>query len=368
MKFTQTRETLLDALQAVLGAIEKRHTSPILENVLIQVKDQQIFWRGTDLELEVVTTIPTIDATIGEITIPARKLFDICKSLPTESLITIEVDETKRARITSGRSRFELATLPAIDYPDLEDIGTTCQLSLPENVLKQMFDQVSFAMANQDVRYYLNGMLFEISTQHVRTVSTDGHRLSLCTHSQNNQIDELLQVIIPRKSVLELSKLLRADSQIDLTLQLTINHLRVQVDELRFTTKLVDGRYPDYNAAVPPQGQFSIEVDRKELKEVLTRVAILSNEKFRGVHLKMENNALEVHSNNPAQETAHDEIDIHYQGEEFSIGFNVNYLLDAINHLNNETLCLHFNSPDSSALITDPSDESIRNVVMPIRL
>lgn len=368
MKLTHTREILLDALQAVLGAIEKRHTTPILENVLIQVEGQTIYWRGTDLELEVVTHISVIDAYNGAVTLPARKLYDICKSLPTESLISIEVTEHQRAKITSGRSRFELATLPANDFPDLEDIGTTYKLSLPESSLKQMLDQVAFAMANQDVRYYLNGLLLEVTNEHLRTVATDGHRLSLCTHQQTASIDETLQIIIPRKGVLELSKLLKADSHIDLVVQLSPNHLRVQIDELRFTTKLVDGRYPDYNAAVPPQGQFSIEVDRKELKEVLTRVAILSNERFRGVRLTMENNALVVHSNNPEQESAHDEIDVLYQGEEFSIGFNVNYLLDAINHLSNETLCLHFNAPETSVLITDPQDESVRNVVMPIRL
>jgi DNA polymerase-3 subunit beta len=183
-----------------------------------------------------------------------------------------------------------------------------------------------------------------------------------------SELTDKIQAIIPRKSILELTKLLRADNQTTIKVQLSANHLRVQLDNLRFTTKLVDGRYPDYQAAVPPQGKIRVEIDRKEIKEVLARVAILSNEKFRGVKLELSNNKLKVQSNNPEQEFAQDEIDINYKGEEFSIGFNVNYLLDAVNHLESDAMYMHFNSPESSALITDPHNDNIRNVVMPIRL
>ncbi len=369
MKLTQTREALLESLQATLGAIEKRHTSPILENVLLKITGNTCYWRGTDLELEIASSIPLIDASEGEITLPARKLADICKALPADSLIAIDIQENDRALVSSGRSRFELATLPASEFPHLDDIGETYTLSLAERDLKSLLESTAFAMANQDVRYYLNGMLLELSPEHIRTVSTDGHRLSLYTLTDlQTQLEETLQVIIPRKGVLELSRLLRSDSQVELSLQISQNHLRVQIGDLRFTSKLVDGRYPDYQAAVPAKGQISVDIDRKAFKDLLTRVAILSNEKFRGVRLSLTNSVLKVQSNNPEQETAQDEIDVAYQGEDFNIGFNVTYLLDAINHLETDTLTLQLNSPESSALVTDPGNAAIRNVIMPIRL
>ncbi|MEZ5536486.1 MAG: DNA polymerase III subunit beta [Thiolinea sp.] len=372
MKLTQTRETLLESLNATLGAIEKRHTSPILENVLVRIKDGQVFWRGTDLELEIATSAQLIDSEDGEITLPARKLADICKALPAESLVAIDISESNRAIVSCGRSRFELATLPASEFPDLDDIGETFSFELPESQFRELLDNTAFAMANQDVRYYLNGMLLELTPEHIRTVATDGHRLSLCTHQNDtegaNGITDKVQVIIPRKGVLELSRLLRADSQVPVQIQLSQNHLRTRIDQLRFTTKLVDGRYPDYQAAVPAQGQIKIDLDRKDLKNMLSRVAILSNEKFRGVRLSLAENVLRVQSNNPEQETATDELDINYQGEDFNIGFNINYLQDAVSHLSSDTMTLQLNSAESSALITDPNNDSICNVVMPIRL
>jgi DNA polymerase-3 subunit beta len=369
MKLIQTRETLLEALQATLGAIEKRNTSAILENVLLTIANSRSYWRGTDLELEISTSSLAIDAIEGAITLPARKLADICKSLPAESLITIEVLDNQRALVSCGRSRFELATLPAQDFPSLDDLGESYQFQLPEADLKVLLDSTAFAMANQDVRYYLNGLLLELAPNYLRTVSTDGHRLSLYTYPQETAlVDNLVQFILPRKGVIELTRLLRSDAKTPVNLQISQNHLRVQLDQLQFTTKLVDGRYPDYQAAVPAKGRISIEVDRKAFKDMLTRVAILSNEKFRGVRLSLKPNVLTVQSNNPEQETAQDELDINYQGEEFNIGFNVNYLLDAINHINHDSIILQLNSPESSALVTDPQDEAIRNVIMPIRL
>ncbi|HPQ97073.1 MAG: DNA polymerase III subunit beta [Thiothrix sp.] len=372
MKLTQTRETLLEALQATLGAIEKRHTSPILENVLLRIEAGNTHWRGTDLELEIATSTPVIDAEDGEITLAARKLADICKSLPPDSMVAIDVLDNDRAVVSSGRSRFELSTLPARDYPELEDIGSTLELEMGEREFKALLENTAFAMANQDVRYYLNGLLLELNEQHIRTVSTDGHRLSLCTLEREqvraDDVKEPLQVIIPRKGVLEMIRLLRSDSQTAVRLQLSQNHLRILIDQLSFTTKLVDGRYPDYQAAVPPKGQISVEVDRMAFRDMLSRVSILSNEKFRGVRLSLADNVLTVQSNNPEQETAQDELDVNYQGQAFNIGFNVTYLLEAINHLHNESMTLQFNSPESSALLTDPGDASVCNVIMPIRL
>lgn len=369
MRLTQTREHLLESLQATLGAIEKRHTAPILENVLLRITSNQSFWRGTDLELEIATQTPLMDGSEGEITLPARKLADICKSLPAESIVNIDIQEDKRARVTAGRSRFELATLPASEFPELEDIGEVQSFELPENALKHLLDAAAFAMANQDVRYYLNGLLLEVSSEGVRTVATDGHRLALCFHAaEMNGVAQTRQLIIPRKGVMELSRLLRSDSQVPVQVQASQNHLRVQLDNLRFTTKLVDGRYPDYRAAVPGGGQVQVDLDRKTFKDMLSRVAILSNEKFRGVRLSLSENLLQVQAHNPEQESATDELDVAYSGNDFSIGFNVTYLLDAVNHLEGDTLRLHCNSPETSALMTDPADDSVRNVIMPIRL
>ena len=369
LRLIQTREHLLESLQATLGAIEKRHTAPILENVLLRIEGSRSFWRGTDLELEIATHVPIMDGSDGAITLPARKLADICKSLPAESIVNVEIQADNRARVTAGRSRFELATLPASEFPDLEDIGEVSTFEVPENILKHLLERTSFAMANQDVRYYLNGMLLEITSDGIRTVATDGHRLALCFHPvEMLNVDHPRQLIIPRKGVLELSRLLRSDCQLPVQIQSSQNHLRVQLDNLRFTTKLIDGRYPDYRAAVPQNGQLQVDLDRKTFKEMLTRVAILSNEKFRGVRLSLTENLLQVQAHNPEQEMAIDELDVNYLGKDFSIGFNVTYLLDAVNHLQGETLRLHCNSPESSALMTDPDDDSVRNVIMPIRL
>ena len=369
MKLVQTREALLEVLQATLGAVEKRHTAPILENVLLRIQQGQTYWRGTDLELEIAMQLPSLDSTDGLITLPARKLADICKSLANESLVHIESMNEQRARVTSGRSRFELATLPATDFPELEDIGDLHSFEVPENVFKRLLYRAAYAMANQDVRYYLNGMLLEINNAGVRTVSTDGHRLAMCFYNETmTDITQTYQFIIPRKGVMELSKLLRNDCQVPLQIQASQNHLRVQLDNLRFTTKLIDGRYPDYRAAVPQSGQIQVDVDRKTFKEILTRVAILSNEKFRGVRLTLVDNLLQVQAHNPEQEVAMDELDIHYSGKEFTIAFNVNYLLDAVNNLQGDTLRLHCNAPESSVLLTDPEDDTIRSVIMPIRL
>lgn len=369
MQLTQTREYLLEALQAVLGAIEKRHTAPILENVLLRLDGTQAHWRGTDLEVEIALATPVMDGTNGATTLPARKLADICKALPADSIVTLKVGEDKRAHITAGRSRFELATLPPEEFPELADLGEVQTFSVPERELKCLLNGVAFAMANQDVRYYLNGLLLETTVEGLRSVATDGHRLALVEYTAATPwADGARQLIVPRKGALELARLLRSDSQVEVQVQASQNHLRVQWDNLRFTTKLIDGRYPDYRAAVPNGGQIQVEVDRKSLRATLARVAVLASEKFRGVRLNLGDNLLQVQAHNPEQETAADELDVAYQGKPFQIGFNVSYLLDALDHMGGDSVQLHCNAPETSMLLTDPSDASVRNVIMPIRL
>jgi len=372
MKLTISKETLLDQLVHVIGAVEKKHTSKILENILIQVSENNLQLVGTDLEIEMCANLDIQAESSGQITAPARKLFDICKALPSDCYILLESDSNK-LQIKGLRSRFELATLPADEYPLLDDIPIKQEITLPEKSLKHLLEKVSFSMANQDVRYYLNGLLLEINKENkILAVSTDGHRLAVSefmADSENtNNTDIDLKIIVPRKGILELSKLLDITSELPVTLQISDNHIRVHKDNIRFTSKLIDGKYPDYQAAIPSNSLHTIELDREQFRDTLSRVAILSNEKFRGIRLRLNEGVMTLHSNNPENESAEEEIDINYAGELFEIGFNVTYMLEAVNHLEGSIIKLELSTPDSSALLHSDDDPETRYVVMPIRL
>ena len=368
MKLTISKETLLDQLTHVVGAVEKKHTSKILENILIQVSENKLTLVGTDLEIEMSAQLDIQAEEAGQITAPARKLFDICKALPPNCFILFET-EGERLHIKGLRSKFELSTLPAEEYPLLDDIPIQNEITLPEKDLKLLMEKVSFSMANQDVRYYLNGLLFELSDNKLLAVSTDGHRLAVSEFIvENLNLESSLKIIVPRKGILELTRLLDITSEIPVALQISDNHIRVNKDNIRFTSKLIDGKYPDYQAAIPANSQHTIELDREQFRDTLSRVAILSNEKFRGIRLRLENGVMTLHSNNPENESAEEEIDINYSGELFEIGFNVTYLLEAVNHLGGKTVNLELSSPDSSALLHSSDDMLTRYVVMPIRL
>jgi len=368
MKLTISKETLLDQLTHVVGAVEKKHTSKILENILIQVSENQLSLVGTDLEIEMSSKLDIQAEEPGQITAPARKLFDICKALPADCFILFET-EGERLHIKGLRSKFELATLPAEEYPLLDDIPIQNEITIPEKNLKLLMEKVSFSMANQDVRYYLNGLLLELSDNKLLAVSTDGHRLAVSEFTvENLKLDAPLKIIVPRKGILELTRLLDSSSEIPVALQISDNHIRVHKDNIRFTSKLIDGKYPDYQAAIPANCQHNIELDREQFRDTLSRVAILSNEKFRGIRLKLQNGVMILHSNNPENESAEEEIDINYSGELFEIGFNVTYLLEAVNHLEGKIVHLELSTPDSSALLHSSDDLQTRYVVMPIRL
>ena len=369
MKLTISRETLLDQLVHVVGAVEKKHTSKILENILIQVTDNRLQLVGTDLEIEMSADLEIQAESLGQTTAPARKLYDICKALPADCFILFETDDNNRLHIKGLRSRFELATLPADDFPLLDDIPIKQEVSIPENSLKSLLEKVSFSMANQDVRYYLNGLLLEFTGNKILAVSTDGHRLAVSEYiSEDNNFAEDFKIIVPRKGILELSRLLDSSSELEVTLQISDNHIRVAKDGIRFTSKLIDGKYPDYQAAIPSNSIHFVELDREQFRDTLARVAILSNEKFRGIRLGLKDGQMTLHSNNPENESAEEEIDINYSGDAFEIGFNVSYLLEAVNHINNDTIVLELSTPDTSALLHASDDEQTRYVVMPIRL
>ncbi len=370
MKVSMTRDQLLKPLQQVAGVVEKRQTLQVLSNVLMVVDGGELAMTGTDLEVELVARQNLDnDSQNGRVTVPCRKLLDICRALPATAQVELSLD-SQRLLLRSGKSRFTLATLPANDFPNLEDtLAGSFSLSLSQKALKRLIDKTSFAMAQQDVRYYLNGMLFEVTEGRLRVVATDGHRLALCDAPISTQVPEKVQVIVPRKGVQELSRLL-SDEDSEVTLTLGSNHLRVTVGNVTFTSKLIDGRFPDYERVLPKGGDRTLVAGREDLKSSLQRAAILCNEKFRGVRLQIDGEQLRILATNPDQEEAEEELQVEYSGKELEIGFNVGYLLDVLNALSGAYTRATLGDTNSSALVRDNDDEQADAVyvVMPMRL
>ena len=367
IKFTISRDALINPLQMVSGVVEKRQTLPVLSNVLFVVKDGFLSLTGTDLEVELVGKIALEgDVSDGEITIPAKRVVDIIKSLPDAAQITFAQGEDKIV-VSSGRSRFTLSTLSSDDFPNVDDEPDLLSFEIKQSKLKQLIDATSFAMAQQDVRYYLNGMLLELTNEHIRTVSTDGHRLAMGTVKSDSEIVERKQVIVPRKGILELNRLLTKPDDM-VTVYLSDRHIRLKTDPFTFTSKLVDGKFPDYERVLPKGGNKDVIGDRASLKTIFSRAAILANEKYRGVRINLSSGNIQVTANNPEQEEAEDNLTVDYQGEELEIGFNVSYLLDVLNAIQGEQVKFILSDTNSSALIHDfDTDESVY-VVMPMRL
>lgn len=366
MKLQTQRDDLLSALQAVIGVVERRQTMPILSNLLLKAENDSLSVTATDLELELVTRIPVSVTQPGSITVPARKLLDICRGLPESAEIQIELDE-QRVRIVSGHSRFVLSTLPAAEFPFLDEIEGGDSVSLPQSTLKRLLERTQFAMAHQDVRYYLNGLLLVIGAEGVRAVATDGHRLALCDAEVDTGIEDTRQVIVPRKAIVELQRLLAASDEL-VRLTLSDNHIQVHLSDIRFTSKLIDGRFPDYQRVIPEEGDKRLTGDREAVRQALTRTAILSNEKFKGVRLSLDENRLRLQTHNPDQEEAEDEIEVEYADDPIEIGFNVNYLVDALSVMEADEFTLELTGPDSSGLLREKGDDSSQYVVMPMRL
>ena len=366
MKLTIQREDLIKPLQQVIGAVEKRQTMPALSNVLLVSDQQSLSITATDLEIELVSKINIMVDEPGETTLPAKKLHDICKSLPDDASINISIDND-RALVTSGRSRFTLSTLPASDFPALDDINANVTTMVPQNVLKTVIDKTAFAMAQQDVRYYLNGLLLELNPGILRAVATDGHRLSFSEHPVSFEQSESQQVIVPRKGIMELSRLLELTEE-PVQVAIAKNHMRVTLDNLVFTSKLIDGRFPDYNRVMPEGGENQLIIDRLEFKQALVRASILSNEKYRGIRLILKNQLLQLQSHNPDQEEADVEVEADYTGENIEIGFNVNYMLDVLAASSAEQVQITLKDSNSSCLVQFPNDEHSKYVIMPMRL
>jgi DNA polymerase III subunit beta len=365
MKFSADREAILSPLQAVIGVVERRQTMPILANILIAGRDDQLSLTATDLEVELVARTKVNLQQGGEITLPGRKLLDIIRALPEKASVTVAI-EGERATIRSGKSRFTLTTLPASDFPTVEDIKAQQTLRVDQQMLRRLLDKTHFSMAQQDVRYYLNGMLLEIAGNVLRTVATDGHRLAYCETVLESPTAAGQQVIVPRKGVLELQRLLGGDGAVELAVG--SNHVRAQIGEIRFTSKLIDGRFPEYGRVIPVDPPKQIKADRDTLRAALQRAAILSNEKYRGIRLALKSNVLILQSHNPEQEEAEEELEVAYTGEEVEIGFNVNYLLDALAAVDGNEVQIGLTDANNSCLLSAPNVLTAKYVVMPMRL
>jgi len=367
MKFKIKRETLLKPLQFVIGVVERRQTLPVLSNLLVQADNGRISLTATDLEVELVANFDLDVADGGEVTIPARKFLDICRTLPDESDLNVSFIN-ERIQVKSAKSKFTLSTLPASEFPLIEDIQIQKEFSLPQRELKKLIERTNFAMAQQDVRYYLNGLLLEIKEGQLRTVATDGHRLAICEVNANTTADDDdHQVIVPRKGIQELARLLE-DSDEKAIVQLGSNHIRIQLPDLRFTSKLIDGKFPDYNKVLPKAANKFVGAQRDLLKQALVRTSILSNEKYKGVRISLENKLLAIQAHNPEQEEAEEEIEVQYEGESVEIGFNVNYILDALNAIPEENVTISLTDSNSSCLIEPAEAKDCRYVIMPMRL
>jgi DNA polymerase-3 subunit beta len=367
MKFTIQREQLLRPLQLVTGVVERRQTLPVLANLLIKATDNKLEITGTDLEVELVAECEALVEQAGEATLPARKLADIWRSLGEGVEVSVAV-EGDRAVVRSGRSRFSLATLPAGDFPKVAGGDADVSLEVGQGAVRGLIDEVGFAMAQQDVRYFLNGMLLEVTTEHLRAVATDGHRLAMSTAANSNpHVAKRVQAIVPRKGVLELGRLLDGESE-TIQLQLGGNHLKVQSGAFTLTSKLVDGQFPDYEKVVPADGSRFLIGDRETLRQAFQRAAILSNEKYRGVRLIVSSEQLTIQANNPEQEEAEEIVAVEFNGDELEIGFNVSYLLDVLGVLQTDAIKLSVSDANSSALIEGIGNESAVYVVMPMRL
>ncbi len=365
MRLKTQKEQLLKPLQQTVGVVERRQTLPILGHVLLVIDDHQVTLTATDLEVELMAQFPMPGAETGQVTLPARKLLDIVRSLPEGCDLELSV-EAERAVIRTAAGRFTLATLDAEDFPALEDIQLDEGFTVNQKTLLNLLERTHFAMAQQDVRYYLNGLYVETDEGRMNAVATDGHRLAICESDEIDTEGSQSEVIIPRKGVQELLRLLE-DAEVPLRMKLGSSHVSVSGEDFRFTSRLIDGRFPNYQRVIPAISGPPLVADRALLRDALARAAILSNEKYRGVRLKVSENALDLLAHNPENEAAEEHLEVEYQGPSFEIGFNVNYLLEALGAIRGERVELYLFDSNTSCLMMDTEDDSCRYVVMPMR-
>ncbi|TSA18877.1 MAG: DNA polymerase III subunit beta [Betaproteobacteria bacterium] len=360
------REAILEPLYAVSGIIERRHTLPILSNVLLERDGTDITIVATDIEIQIsARAVCDNPGEAKSITVGARKLLDILRALPEQSEITLALQE-KKLQVKAAKSRFNLQTLPAEDFPKLSLAeGASTKMTLPQKVLKQLFLSVQYAMAQQDIRYYLNGLLLVSADDKITVVATDGHRLAFSCAAHETRGSQ--EVILPRKTIIELSKLL-ADSDETVEVELSPTQARFSFGGIVLISKLVDGKFPDYTRVIPTTHNKKLLLNRVVLLQALQRAAILTNEKFKGVRWVLVDGSLKIICSNNEQEEAQEELDVAYSGESLDIGFNVNYLQDVLNNLDCSEVECALGDANSSALITVPGNDNFKYVVMPMRI
>lgn len=360
-----SRDKLLAPLQSVSGIVERRHTLPILSNVLLEKKNGSLTFLATDIEIQVRTAALADGGEDGSLTVGARKLQDILRSLADNAEVSLTLDE-KRLQVKAGKSRFNLQTLPADDFPRMAPAEGARRIEVTQQAFRHLIGQTLYAMASQDVRYYLNGLLLLVDGEALRAVATDGHRLAYASMpiAAGGPKQEM---ILPRKTVLELNRLL-ADTDAPLVIELAANQVRFSFGDIELVSKLIDGKFPDYERVIPASSRNVLTVGRVALQQSMVRAAILTNEKFRGVRIVLADNSLKIIAANAEQEEAQEEIEVAYQGEPLDIGFNVSYILDVLANTNSENMEWKFNDSNSSALLMVPGNDKFKYVVMPMRI
>jgi DNA polymerase-3 subunit beta len=366
MQIKINREILLKPLTSVTGIVERRHTLPILSNLLLEAKNNNIQLTATDLEMQISLNIESKFTGELSTTISAKKLLDICRALP-EAIDIDMVSNDSRITVKAGKSRFNLQTLPAADYPIMTKAAVdSTNIQISQLALKKLLKQVEFAMAQQDIRYYLNGLLLEVNENKLNIVGTDGHRLSF-TSTTLNKSYEKTDVILPRKTVVELIKLLN-DSEEEVNIDFNAGQINFAFSDIKLISKVIDGKFPDYHRVIPADHQNTFSVNRLAVLTAMQRASILSNEKYRGIRMVLSNNNLKLISTNTEQEEAEEELEINYAQDGLDIGFNVTYLIDVLNNVSDETINFSFADANSSCLITVPNDDNYKYVVMPMRI
>jgi len=368
MKFTTEKNEIVDALQMGASIAERRQTIPILANLRIVAKEGKIEITATDLEIQ-IKTLTEVKKVVeeGEITVSARKMSELCRSLPDKEALEFDLNNGKLT-VSSKNFHADFATISALDFPELEIKEETNSLSISSSALQRLLNKTAFCMASQDVRYYLNGLLVEYKGGEVNAVATDGHRLALATSpiDKTSPIDGQRQ-ILPRKAVLELSKILRQENE-DIKITFGNSSLSIQDKNLDFSTKLIDGKFPDYEKVLPSGDPNSLEVSKESLQSALSRASVLSNEKYRGVRFALDKNTLKLTANNPEKESAEELLDVNYNGNPMEIGFNIGYLLDVLGTIETDNVELNFYGEESSCLIREPGNQAEVYVIMPMRL